>query len=89
MSSFTKNIFKCFIFSISEGVLIIVLNGTVKWFSDRRGVGFISQEKGDDVFVHHSSIQCQGFKTLFAGDKVKFEIEEGLKGTRAANVVKL
>ncbi len=64
-------------------------NGTVKWFSDRKGVGFISQENGDDVFVHHSSIQCQGFKTLFAGDKVEFEIEESLKGIRAEKVVKL
>ncbi len=66
-----------------------MVNGTVKWFNDRKGVGFISQENGDDVFVHHSSIQCQGFKTLFTGDKVEFEIEEGLKGTRAGKVVKL
>jgi CspA family cold shock protein len=66
-----------------------MINGTVKWFSDRKGVGFISQENGDDVFVHHSSIQCQGFKTLFAGDKVEFEIEDGLKGVRAGKVVKL
>ncbi len=66
-----------------------MVNGTVKWFSDRKGVGFISQENGDDIFVHHSSIQCQGFKTLFAGDKVEFEIEEGLKGIRSEKVVKL
>ena len=66
-----------------------MINGTVKWFSDRKGVGFISQENGDDIFVHHSSIQCQCFKTLFAGDKVEFEIEEGLKGIRAGKVVKL
>ena len=64
-------------------------NGTVKWFNDRKGVGFISQKNGDDVFVHHSSIQCQGFKTLFAGDQVEFEIEEGRNGTRAGKVVKL
>ena len=66
-----------------------MVNGIVKWFSDRKGVGFISQENGDDVFVHHSSIRCKGFKTLFAGDKVEFEIDEDRKGTRAAKVVKL
>ncbi|WP_096895948.1 cold-shock protein [Candidatus Scalindua japonica] len=66
-----------------------MINGIVKWFSDVKGVGFISQQSGDDVFVHHSSIRCNGFKTLFAGDKVTFEIEEGLKGTRAANVFKV
>lgn len=66
-----------------------MVNGIVKWFSDLKGVGFISQENGDDVFVHHSSIQCKGFKTLFAGDKVKFEIEERQKGSRAAKVVKV
>ncbi|MHC4270588.1 MAG: cold shock domain-containing protein [Planctomycetota bacterium] len=66
-----------------------MVNGTVKWFSDRKGVGFISQENGDDIFVHHSSIQYQGFKTLFAGDKVEFEIEERQKSFRAGKVVKL
>ncbi len=66
-----------------------MVNGIVKSFSDLKGVGFISQESGDDVFVHHSSIQSNGFKTLFAGDKVTFEIEEGQKGSRAANVVKV
>ena len=70
-------------------MLINMVNGIVKWFSDRKGVGFISQETGEDVFVHHSSIQCKGFKTLFAGDKVTFEIEEHQKGFRAANVVKV
>ncbi|MHC4322492.1 MAG: cold-shock protein [Planctomycetota bacterium] len=66
-----------------------MVNGIVKWFSDLKGVGFISQENGDDVFVHHSSIQCKGLKTLFAGDKVEFEIKEGHKGSRAENVVKV
>jgi CspA family cold shock protein len=61
-------------------MLINMVNGTVKWFSDLKGVGFISQESGDDVFVHHSSIKCKGFKTLFAGDKVEFEIDEDRKG---------
>jgi CspA family cold shock protein len=66
-----------------------MVNGTVKWFSDLKGVGFISQESGDDVFVHHSSIQCKGFKTLFAGDKVEFEIDEDRKGLRAERVIKV
>jgi len=66
-----------------------MVNGIVKWFSDIKGVGFISQEKGDDVFVHHSSIRCKGFKTLFAGDKVEFEIDEDRKGSRASIVVKV
>jgi len=70
-------------------VLINMVNGIVKWFSDIKGVGFISQENGDDVFVHHSSIKCKGFKTLFAGDKVEFEIEEGQKSSRASKVVKV
>ncbi len=66
-----------------------MVNGIVKWFSDIKGVGFISQENGNDVFVHHSSIRCKGFKTLFAGDKVEFEIDEDRKGSRASIVVKV
>ncbi len=66
-----------------------MVNGIVKWFSDIKGVGFISQEDGDDVFVRHSSIQCKGVKTLFAGDKVTFEIEEGQKGAKASIVIKV
>jgi CspA family cold shock protein len=63
--------------------------GRVKWFNDENAFGFISQENGDDVFVHHSSIRCKGFKTLFAGDKVEFEIDEERKGSRASIVVKV
>ena len=70
-------------------MLINMVNGTVKWFSDLKGVGFISQESGDDVFVHHSSIKCKGSKTLFAGDKVEFEIDEDRKGLRAERVIKV
>ncbi len=64
-------------------------NGTVKWFNDKKGFGFISREEGDDVFVHHTSIQSDGFRSLAEGDKVKFEIVEDQKGFKASNVVKL
>ncbi len=60
--------------------------GTVKWFSDKKGFGFIEQEDGDDVFVHHSAINASGFKTLKEGDRVTFDIEQGQKGLAAANV---
>lgn len=61
-------------------------NGTVKWFNDRKGFGFIEQENGPDVFVHHSAINSSGFKTLSEGDNVSFDIEQGQKGPAAANV---
>jgi len=64
-------------------------NGTVKWFSDSKGFGFISQENGDDVFVHHTAIQSDGFKSLSEGDRVEFEVEQGQKGSKASNVVKI
>lgn len=63
--------------------------GTVKWFNEKKGFGFIQREEGDDVFVHYSAIQSQGFKTLNEGDRVSFDIEHGDKGARAANVVKV
>ncbi|MBT9537314.1 MAG: cold shock domain-containing protein, partial [Nitrospirae bacterium] len=61
----------------------------VKWFNDSKGFGFITSEDGTDVFVHHTSIQGNGFKSLAEGDKVSFDIEKGPKGPKAINVVKL
>ncbi len=63
--------------------------GTVKWFNDQKGFGFIEQEEGPDIFVHHSEIDMSGFKSLAEGDRVSFEIGEGAKGPAAKNVRKL
>jgi CspA family cold shock protein len=60
--------------------------GTVKWFNDKKGFGFLSREEGDDVFVHHTSIQAEGFKTLREGQEVEFEVQDGPKGPQAVNV---
>ncbi|MBU4310770.1 cold-shock protein [bacterium] len=64
-------------------------NGTVKWFSSQKGYGFITPESGNDVFVHHSAIQGDGYKSLEEGQEVEFEVEQGPKGSRAAKVAKL
>jgi cold shock protein len=63
--------------------------GKVKWFSNQKGYGFITPESGKDVFVHHSAIQGEGYKTLEEGQEVEFEIEKGAKGEQATKVVKL
>jgi len=67
----------------------IVAEGIVKWFSGKKGYGFIEHEEGKDIFVHFSAIQTDGFKTLESGDRVFFEIEEGANGPAAANVKKI
>ena len=61
-------------------------NGVVKWFNDQKGYGFIQQDDGPDVFVHHTAINATGFRSLKEGDRVTFEIEQGQKGPAAANV---
>ena len=65
------------------------MKGTVKWFNEKKGFGFISREEDDDVFVHFSAIQDDGFKTLDEGEEVEFEIVEGDEGPQAENVVKV
>lgn len=60
--------------------------GKVKWFNEKKGFGFIEKDEGGDVFVHYSAIQGQGFKTLYQGQRIRFEIQEGQKGPAASNV---
>ena len=64
-------------------------SGTVKWFDAKKGFGFIPQDEGGDVFVHHSAIDMPGFKTLAEGDRVSFDVEKGQKGPAAKNVKKV
>jgi CspA family cold shock protein len=76
-----------FCLEILEDVMRV--RGKVKWFSDSKGYGFISQADGPDVFVHHSNIEGEGFKTLEEGQEVEFEVVQGKKGPQAQGVVKL
>jgi len=66
-----------------------VETGTVKWFNDAKGFGFITREGGSDVFVHHTAIQAEGFRSLAEGDRVQFDVVQGPKGAQAANVRKV
>ncbi len=66
-----------------------MVKGVVKWFSNQKGYGFITSESGKDVFVHHSAIQGEGYKSLDEGQQVEFEIQQGLKGEQAIKVVKI
>ncbi len=65
------------------------VEGTIKWFNEKKGFGFIQQDNGPDIFVHYSSIIGDGFKTLAEGQRVQFDIEDGSKGPKAINVTKL
>ena len=67
----------------------VMAKGIVKWFNDKKGFGFIEQENGKDIFVHHSAIMMEGFKTLAEGDRVSFDVEETERGPAAKNVQKL
>jgi len=75
-------------FSIPWQSVEVLMTGRVKWFNDRKGFGFIEVEGGKDVFVHHSAIQGEGFKSLKEGDEVEFEVTDGPKGPQASNVRK-
>ena len=72
----------------NEQGVVTMVEGTVKWFNDAKGFGFIEQDGGSDGFVHHTAIQGQGFKTLEEGERVTFEVVDGAKGPAAENVVR-
>jgi cold shock protein len=73
---------------VPQGAFVERLKGTVKWFNNAKGYGFIGRDEGPDVFVHYSAIASEGYKSLQEGDRVEFEIAQGQKGPQAANVTK-
>lgn len=77
------------LYFLHKEVFLKWATGTVKWFNDSKGFGFITSDEGGDIFVHHSSIQGSGFKSLAEGDRVSFDVEQGPKGPKAVNVVKI
>jgi CspA family cold shock protein len=89
LSGRSPNLFLAALLPTRTEVGAMRVKGKVKWFSDSKGYGFISQEDGPDVFVHHSNITGEGFRTLEEGQEVEFEVVEGKKGPQAQNVVKL
>ena len=76
----------CQLGAASKEKKVIVEKGSVKWFNDSKGFGFITREQGPDVFVHHTAIQSEGFRSLAEGDQVEFDVVQGPKGLQAANV---
>jgi CspA family cold shock protein len=74
---------------VCEGGKVPLAEGTVKWFSNEKGYGFIEREGGDDVFVHHSAIEMDGYRSLTEGQRVQFDVEQGDKGLQAKNVTLL
>jgi CspA family cold shock protein len=74
---------------VAKEASTFMIEGTVKWFNESKGFGFLSQEGGPDVFVHHSEIRAEGYRTLAEGERVKFEVTDSPKGPRAVNVTRV
>jgi Cold shock proteins len=84
-----RSVFSSSLRVLPREVLKVAEEGTVKWFNEEKGYGFIVRERGADVFVHHDSVVAEGFRTLSEGDRVSFDVVEGPKGLQAKNVVKI